>query len=153
MNPIDPADADDPAEPSVPDESAPDAVPLCINCLAEIEGRTAFCSACGAPVGAFTAMDPMQSIRTSGWFYRRVKNATTTRLGLVGVWLIFGPLVVSVMLSFPDLFQYVPRRLDLREILASIPGIIIFVTEAVILYGATRSFLKSRRCKQDTEQA
>lgn len=71
-----------------------DTAVLCTSCLARNGPAADFCAGCGNPIGDTTALDPLKRIYAQGWIYRRAASAPYRLLIVVGMWLIYLPLVL-----------------------------------------------------------
>jgi hypothetical protein len=70
---------------------------LCPTCLQSNNERADFCKKCGAPLSPYTTIDPIKYISTFGWLMKRVQKSRLQKIVLVGVWMIFLPSLVSVV--------------------------------------------------------
>ena len=78
-----------------PDLDAPKAErSVCPNCLLDNSSTAAFCTRCGAPIGMVANIDPMQSIQSEGFGYRSATEGPPKLIVLVGMWLLFVPLLL-----------------------------------------------------------
>lgn len=78
-------------------------VPLCPGCLAPVEPHEAFCEMCGQPLTIAATTLPMERIRSFGEVTRRGAERPKT-ITLIGIWLIFGPPVLILLIltvAFP----------------------------------------------------
>jgi hypothetical protein len=64
---------------------------VCPNCGEPNSPDTDFCESCGVPLGNMAATDPVKSIRSAAWAYRRIFSGPPSSLILVGVWVMLGP--------------------------------------------------------------
>ena len=81
--------------------------PLCPSCMAEVEAGAHVCKECGAPLDLFATTDPLETIRSQGWAYRRAASGRRSGIVLLGMWLIFGALAVSTILVLLDILASV----------------------------------------------
>lgn len=80
---------------------------LCPCCFHQNVPEVAFCKDCGAPLGPFVGLDPIQHIYLEGFAYRRATGRPPSWRVLVGFWLIYFPafaccLVVSAACFTPS---------------------------------------------------
>jgi hypothetical protein len=86
-------------------------VPLCPGCLAPIAPHDPFCEMCGQPLTSAATTLPMERIRSLGEITRRAAERPKT-IALIGIWLIFGPpvlILVIMAIAFPT---PVPQTLE-----------------------------------------
>lgn len=79
-------------------------VPLCPGCLAPVEPHDPFCAMCGQPLTSAATTLPMERIRSLGEMTRRGAERPKT-IALIGIWLIFGPPVLILLImtiTFPS---------------------------------------------------
>lgn len=88
-----------PSNPEVSEEE----IPLCTSCLAPNDARANFCSKCGAPLTAYAAIGPFESLFAQGYAVRQAAERPRRPIVLLGIWLVFGPaaLVGALMLMTP----------------------------------------------------
>jgi len=68
---------------------------VCPACLHPFGPRTAFCSACGAPVGMVANIDPIQHIYSEGYGYRSAADGPPRLIVVIGIWMLFFPLALA----------------------------------------------------------
>ena len=121
------------------ESQAGDAV-VCPKCLLANSPTAAFCADCGAPIGMVAAVDPLQHIYAEGFAYRSAVDGPPNLIVLVGMWLIFAPVVFATpLLVFGDFIRaFSPRLLFL----------FLGVCSAVVLFRSTKNYIvKSREAK------
>lgn len=97
---------------------------ICPGCAQPIAPREHFCRHCNAPLTSFASTDPLARIRTEAEVVRRAFQHPRL-IGLVGVWLIFGPsTIAAVVYGVTALRAMLPLR--------SISEGAIFTTYAVM---------------------
>lgn len=121
----------------------PAATPLCPHCLAELPPRAPFCPKCNAPVGAYATYDPIQQIYSTGWLYRRAIGSGISTIALIGMWIIFGPTALLMLIA---IIARLVRggRVDLVTAPIAIAACAI---STVILFIVTRSYVRFKRRK------
>ena len=130
---------------NVEEESGAQATPLCPNCLAEITERTDSCPRCSTPVGAFSTLDPMKQIQSTGWLFRRAIDKGVSGVALLGLWVILGPPIFLLAIVF---IYGGGRRIDGVFGLARLGiGILISVLYAAILFRVTKSYWHLKQSK------
>jgi hypothetical protein len=58
-----------------------------------------FCPKCGGPVTTRAAIDPLGQVFTAGFGYQRALSDKPRLITMVGMWLIFGPQVLILLLA------------------------------------------------------
>ena len=72
----------------------------CLSCLAENHAAESFCRKCGAPIGATATLDPLKAIHAQGYLFRTALKGRPRFIVLLGIWIMFLPvLVVSVSVA------------------------------------------------------
>ncbi len=133
-----------------------DGEPLCPNCLAANPPELHFCDECNAPLSAHAAIDPLGSIYATGFVYQKAASRPHSRFVLIGMWLIFGPMILTnlpfIWISFLTLTDSVVRLRGIdtsaRDVFGSLFVFLLAVgLEAVlvaILTRTTRNYLRDR---------
>jgi hypothetical protein len=93
---------------------------VCPKCLLANSPTAAFCVDCGAPIGMVAAVDPLQHIYAEGFAYRSAVDGPPNLIVLVGMWLIFAPIVFATpLLVFGDFIRaFSPRLLFFSSVRA-----------------------------------
>ena len=73
------------------------ASPVCPHCLQPLEPRDHFCPKCCGPVSAYASIDPLGQVYSAGRAYRRAMSGKPRLAVFVGIWLIFGPSLLSAL--------------------------------------------------------
>ncbi len=107
---------------------------LCCCCMFPNESSVYFCSNCGAPLGWFSTIGPFESVFSEGYIVRRAIENPHSALILIGVWLIFLPLLL-----------YSPVLFFAREMSNPVLGAILFLLSTAILYKVTRNYFKASK--------
>jgi hypothetical protein len=114
---------------------------ICPSCLAPNASFTSFCDSCGAPIGTTATLDPIQSINTQGFLFRKALEGRPKPIVLVGLWLMFFPALLGSL--------YAAICLILNRTSVADFFFWVFVGFAyvafVILYRVTRNYLTARR--------
>ena len=115
---------------------------ICPSCLKRIASFASFCDNCGAPIGTTATLDPIQSINTQGFLFRKALEGRPKPIVLAGLWLMFFPALLGSI--------YAATRLILnRTGFADFLFFWVFIGFAyvafVILYRVTRNYLTARR--------
>ena len=113
---------------------------VCPKCLHANSPTAAFCVDCGAPIGMVAAVDPLQHIYAEGFAYRSAVDRPPNLIVLVGMWLIFAPIVFATpLLVFGDFIRAFSPRLLFPFLGAC---------SAVVLFRSTKNYIvKSREAK------
>jgi hypothetical protein len=137
----------------IPTPEKPSEELLCPGCLTPHEPMTYFCSECGMPLSPHATLDPLKQVYAQGWVYRRVIRYPT-KLGLIGLWLLFMPIFFMLLISLQGIHRLAPGRTDSVTALIS-PVLVagLFAVYAVIVFVATRHYVRTRsmpasRCEQ-----
>jgi len=72
-----------------------DDVPLCPGCLAKNSPRAHFCYKCNAPLTSHAATDPLGHIFALGYAFGKATSRPRSRIVLVGLWLVCGPIFLG----------------------------------------------------------
>ena len=115
---------------------------LCVSCLTENRQGEAFCRKCGAPVGAMTNLNPVQTIQTDGFLLRKALEGRPKPVVFLGVWILHLPvLVVGVGMVIYLLINF-SELADLVFILA-MAGLSCFAF--IVLYRITRNYFTANK--------
>ena len=102
--------------------------PLCPNCMTAPEPGAHVCKECGAPLDLFATTDPIETIRSQGWAYRRAISSHRSRMTLLGMRLIFGTAIASTVAALLVMFVHVQEPLEMVVALAvCLPLIAVYV--------------------------
>jgi len=108
---------------------------VCPSCLLSNHPASPFCADCGAPIGNYAAIDPIQRIYAEGFAYRSAVSGPPKIIILVGMWLVFSPFLV---IGFLGLISKI-------HILEKIIYLVGFLIAVAILYRVTLNFIVKRR--------
>jgi len=73
------------------------ATPVCPHCLSQLSPGDHFCRHCSAPVTVHASIDPLGQVYSAGRAYRQAVSKPSRRIIVVGMWLIFGPVALSLL--------------------------------------------------------
>jgi ribosomal protein L40E len=68
---------------------------LCISCAAPNDPWAHFCRKCGAPLTSNSATGPLERILAEGYIYRQAAERPRKFIVVLGVWFIFGPMLMT----------------------------------------------------------
>src|SRR3954465_1049937 len=106
---------------------------LCPKCLLANSPGAAFCTDCGAPIGMVAAIDPIQQIHAEGFAYRSAVDGPPKLIIVLGMWLLFGPIVLLAPYLILGAF---PVSLPQSAFVA-----FLAVASVVLLYRTTRNYM------------
>ncbi len=118
---------------------------VCPKCILINAPSAAFCADCGAPIGMVSAVDPLQSILAEGFALRSAVDGPPKFIIVLGVWLIFGPVLFLWAMS---LFVW---SVDSESLVLTVRDALIIVGSAIILYRATRNYIVKSRAARNCE--
>lgn len=108
---------------------------VCPSCLLSNHPASPFCADCGAPIGNYAAIDPIQRIYAEGFAYRSAVTGPPKVIILVGMWLVFSPLLVMG-------YYGLASEIHILEKIIYLGG---FLIAAAILFRVTLNFIVKRR--------
>jgi len=108
---------------------------VCPSCLLSNHPASPFCADCGAPIGNYAAIDPIQRIYAEGFAYRSAVTGPPKVIILIGMWLVFSPLLVMGCLGLIS-------EIHVLEKIIYLGG---FLIAAAILFRVTLNFIVKRR--------
>jgi len=114
---------------------------VCPSCLLSNHPASPFCADCGAPIGNYAAIDPIQRIYAEGFAYRSAVTGPPKVIILVGTWLSLSPLL---LLGGSYFFSQ-------AHVLLKLLGAGYSLLAAAILYRVTLNFIVKRRAAQQEE--
>lgn len=126
-------------------------IAVCPDCLTENDPAADFCKQCARPLSCLAAMDPIKQIYTQGWIYRKAISGRTKPIIFWGMWLIFAPSALVVIISGGFYFLsdnvITPHEGILQLILTW--TILVFFTfiYVAILFRVTQSYFRYRRIR------
>jgi len=111
-------------------------VMLCPGCLTENEPLADFCVKCGRPLSSIATIDPYKRILATGHLYRQAVSLRPSLIVVVGVWVIFVPTaLILLLIALGGLWQ----RIDVF-VLAQVAA---FGVMCVIPWRVTRNYLRN----------
>ena len=110
---------------------------LCPCCLSENPDDALLCHKCGAPVDAFAAIIPIPRILAEGYVLRNAATNCTSRLTLIGIWILCGIPSLSILFSLGSSRSSAPLQNLLFGIIA-----IAFLAVAI---RATHSYFHNQK--------
>jgi hypothetical protein len=108
---------------------------VCPSCVHEQPDGGNFCVKCGSPLSSFAGFGPMERILFEGSAYRRVAFGPSSRIVLIGMWLVLG-LPVSLV------FVTIGVSGDLNDMLG---GIALPLLSGGVLYRVTRNYFRQKK--------
>ena len=128
------------------DQEQPE-TPVCPACFRPNPSGADFCQHCGRPMSIIATHGPLEQVYTQGWLYRRGVSGSPRLVPLIGMWLIFGP----VLLLMPALvYRYAAEGVPIA---LALPLVAVFgVPSAIILYRTTRNHVVKRRRQGESEE-
>ena len=151
------SDSDPPiTDPSAGSAATPnhDGTPVCPHCMADVAPDADFCQRCGDPLSSLATMDPYKQIFAQGYIYREAASRPKSWIVLLGMWLIFTPMVMAASCSLISnslsLQQMGPGLI--QPVLFLLFGLGLLVLYSAILFRVTsryfvqRSRIKNRVC-------
>ncbi len=114
---------------------------LCPHCVKPIARFDHFCPHCGGPVTAHAAIDPLGQVYAQGYAYLQATTSDKPKFIVVlGIWLIFGPLVLFGLVGLFWISMDTSRGISLLANpggLAQPVGENLFFNLLVLLLGAS----------------
>jgi hypothetical protein len=128
------------------DHPGPQSSELCPKCLHELEPYSNFCKHCTAPVTVIATTSPYERILAEGFAYREASENPDRTIKLVGMWLIWGPILLAV-LTFGG--WMLATAIKVNDLLLSLFSIVYFGffgwIAASLLLKTTRNWWRLRR--------
>jgi len=116
---------------------------LCLSCMKENNSAATFCRFCNAPLGLADNPDHLQKIAMEGAVYAKAVEVKPNIVILVGVWLLFFPILI---VSLPSAISV------MREGGGGTSSFVIFwiliitaVFSGTMLYKVTRNYFNGRK--------
>ena len=109
---------------------------VCPGCLTPQPEGPHFCVKCGAPLTAFSTVGPFERIFAEGHSLRRAVSGPTSKLVVVGMWLLVVPQVLVLF--------------ALRSAVGLLGGLVVAVY-AALLFRVTRNYLRQKKSASETE--
>lgn len=108
-----------------------------------------FCRKCGAPIGATATLDPLNVIRAEGHLFRRALEGRPKLVVLLGVWILFGPLLVVTTFSA---FNLVLNRSSRADFVFFWFAVGLAYLSAVVLYRVTKNYFTIPARLKDSDE-
>jgi hypothetical protein len=113
---------------------------LCVSCLKENNQGEVFCRYCNAALGLTDNPDPIQRTAHEGAVYSKAVEGKPTRIVLIGVWLLFFPVLVFCATSAVSL-AFGGEAGSISFVLFWVL-IIVSLFSLTMIYKVTRNYLK-----------
>lgn len=118
----------------------------CPSCLKPSAETESFCAECGAPLGDFTNLDPLQTIHTQGFLFRKALEGRPKPIVLAGVWILHLPLLVASIAIALYILLNLRRRSEYIFFFA-LAGLAYYAF--VVLYRITRNYIMAESEKPE----
>ena len=115
---------------------------LCPCCFYQNITDVAFCKDCGAPLGCFVGLDPMQQIYLEGFAYRRATGGPPSWKVLAGIWITWLPVFVCLSLWL-SMTMGPPGEYFIPADLFMVPPTILFA--GTLLYQTTVNYMRKAK--------
>jgi len=126
-------------------ELSPEAGIVCPACLEINLPRSYCCAKCAAPLSSLVAFNPFDQTLVEGFGYRRAVEGPPSKIVLIGMWILFGPM----LLATPFIFFRFPSDKGLSgvfEFICSYAYIAVYLAVSpIILYRTTVNFISKRK--------
>jgi len=119
---------------------------VCPSCLNQNPFHVDYCEDCGAPLSPTVNFDPYKRIASQGWLYRTASSEARRRITVIGMWLIFGPMIGAI-LSFAYLIDYK----NSKSWLVLVGLLVLCAIPAIILFKTTRNYFRNRARMKDIQ--
>tara|TARA_R110002111_G_scaffold154256_2_gene221212 strand:+ start:338 stop:814 length:477 start_codon:yes stop_codon:yes gene_type:complete len=132
-------------------DTEPEEEMLCPHCLRPTDPISHFCNHCAGPTSMHSSIDPMGQVYSMGHAYRNSTDRPTKFVTVLGIWLIFSPLMVPllfVIITIPWTWLRYGEG-DFNSIYALIFGLGLGSLYGLIIYKTTRSYLKHKQQQTD----
>ena len=115
---------------------------LCPSCLTPNASFASFCQSCRAPIGTTATLDPILSINTQGFMFRKALEGRPKPIVLAGLWLMFFPVLAGSLYAAT---HFILNRRGFADFLFFWLFVGLAYVAFVILYRVTRNYLTARR--------
>ena len=120
-----------------------DAKQLCVSCMAPNEPDAHFCAKCGAPLSSYASTGPFESLFAEGAVYREAADRPRSLVVVLGIWLIFGLMVVAgIAFTAFGLIGFGPSLLGG---LWSLVGVFLLAVGLKMIFKTTRNYLARKQ--------
>lgn len=135
--------------------------PVCLKCLRPVSPGTHFCIQCGAPVTLQATTTPYEQILAAGYAYREASDKPVSLIVLVGMWLLWAPillfcigLAVYLFVNVPAIYneaRFFPWELENYLAAFFCVALLTFWTwvSTVLLFKTTKNYLLLRELRAD----
>jgi hypothetical protein len=117
---------------------------ICPSCLGLNPPEARYCAHCHAPLSSTVMLDPIGQIQAQGFAFRQATAGKPNLIIVVGIWLLFFPVVISagivIVLAFTGLFSWSGNVL-----LEFAAPTLIAAASVVLLYKTTMNYRRKRR--------
>ena len=101
------------------------------NCMAPNEPSAHFCTKCGAPLSSYASTGPFESLFAEGAVYRQAAGRPRKLIVVLGVWLIFIPMMLSGLAILNAGFGF----------FGALGGVAIIAVSGAMIWKTTRNYL------------
>ena len=115
---------------------------ICHSCLTPNASFASFCDSCGAPIGTTATLDPIQSINTQGFLFRKALDGRPKPIVLAGLWLMFFPVLLGSLYAATHLIL---NRTGIADFFFFWVFVGLAYVASVILYRVTKNYLTNDR--------
>jgi hypothetical protein len=106
----------------------------------------AFCHSCGVPIGTTATLDPLRAIQAEGFVIRKALDGRPRVIVLMGIWVMFLPLLV---VSVGAASYLITNRRGLADFVFFWIFVGLSYVSFVALYRVTRNYLTIPARKDD----
>ena len=124
---------------------------LCPSCLQANPPDARFCSRCDAPLSAGAVLGPFEQTRAQRFIFHRAATGPSSFIVVLGVWVIFLPILIACALFFGSMIVVGPLTLQL--VLECLLPLFVTAFSAALLWRVTANFQKQRRTQSANDQA
>ena len=118
---------------------------LCTVCLLANPPRADYCAKCGAPINTLLTFAPYDQILLEGFAYRRAVDGPPSRIILIGMWLLFGPVLLVAPFVVASDAQRNPAQGGIDRVADHLFWVVYFFVAAAILYRTSANYFSQRR--------
>lgn len=135
---------------------------VCTNCGCANYPRAHYCVECETPLSGHAVTDPFETIRSTGFAYRRSQEKPRSLVVVIGVWLIFTPMLVYCFVALLEMLPQLAGGLGGRGdrlgflLMLSLMAVGLYIPFTIIRR-TTMGYLQQRersgrRCATDDEE-
>jgi hypothetical protein len=118
----------------------------CVSCLAQNGPFDTFCHECGAPIGRTATLDPIQTIQTEGFLFRKALEGRPKVTVLMGVWILHLPVLLGGVGGAIYIIRY-QRGLAAFVFFWALVALSCFAF--IVLYRITKNYLTLPKVTRD----